>query len=116
MLSFSFTEIVIGFRTKDPRISFTLGGIVEEKKSDWRVWGRHEIKYLISAINPMSTILSASSITILLNSEIGSARLSINSLKRPGVPITKLGMHDNSYLCFLSFIPPTQSAFLIPKP
>ena len=89
-VSCCLTEIVIGSFTKLCNISLTFGGIVALKNKDWRVWGRRETKYLMSAINPMSTILSASSKTTLPKLEKSSECERVKSFNLPGVPITKL--------------------------
>ena len=73
ILSLFLTEIVTGSLTKDFNMSLTFGVIVAEKKSDCLFWGSFDMKNLMSVINPMSTILSASSRTTTLNCDNSKA-------------------------------------------
>jgi len=84
--------------------------MVAEKKRDWWGVGSFFKISLISSTNPMSSMRSTSSSTILVNVSYLISPRSEKSFSLPGVPITKLGFLRRLLICLKAGIPPTQAA------
>ncbi len=101
------TEIFFGAFKNSLQSCSISGDMVAEKKNVCRVFGTSLRMNRISSMNPISSIRSASSKTILWKSSVTIFPRLIKSVTRPGVPITICTPLSSSRICLPIGAPPT---------